>query len=438
IPDIAGMIRELVDSQSAGFTGFIDELEFVEIVQFLSISSSDMQLEIETKDNKGTLDFRGGELVHAETSDKQGAEAFYDIFLWKGGQFNPNKLPADLEQTIFEPVEGLLLEAARLEDEKSVMLETEEKIDDVEELPADEAMSAELVEKPDLEVKPEISSDTPATSTSAAPVKRKKKDGSDQKIISIENVTEIVSPIVDSFMQYFPKNKDKITYNKLPLQKLPSIVQHFVVFRLNQISRSSIRFENTPFDSSNIRVSEAALNLVNILMETWKITPDYFRSILEEAVEFHLFRSIDPTNTITDFLFGLTEGDCWQIEENINSIVTEKVIEDFFRLGEIEFDCQNEAKVTLKELEKKISKKIEKADDDNKFDSFYQSVEWLLYFASFVPNSQIFSIEMELISIMSKNRELKGFTAYLKKQKYPPEHPVTLDEFYEYLEDFRS
>ena len=61
---------------------------------------------------------KDGEVVHAEHDDLQGEEAFYKIITLEGGEIESMPLPEDVPLTIDRPMAALILEGARLRDER--------------------------------------------------------------------------------------------------------------------------------------------------------------------------------------------------------------------------------------------------------------------------------------------------------------------------------
>jgi hypothetical protein len=62
--------------------------------------------------NKGIICFRDGEIVHAQTGEIEGEEAFYQILSWELGTFDSDDKPAGAV-TIQESWDFLLMESMR-------------------------------------------------------------------------------------------------------------------------------------------------------------------------------------------------------------------------------------------------------------------------------------------------------------------------------------
>lgn len=93
------------------------ELTCEDLIQMHALSGRSLLLEIINEDDTGRIYFKNGKVIHAETAAHKGDEAFYEILSWETGIFKTESLETEVEATINQSVEGLLLEAARLKDE---------------------------------------------------------------------------------------------------------------------------------------------------------------------------------------------------------------------------------------------------------------------------------------------------------------------------------
>lgn len=67
---------------------------------------------VRSREKKGWIYFRDGEIVHAECDDLSGEEAFYAIVSWELGLYECNVASAEKE-TIQESWDFLLMESMR-------------------------------------------------------------------------------------------------------------------------------------------------------------------------------------------------------------------------------------------------------------------------------------------------------------------------------------
>ncbi len=104
------------DDDRMGLIGPV-ELACQDLIQMYSMDARTLILEIRHLDDMGRIYFEKGRVVNAETRDFVGRKAFMEIFGWKSGGFQTKPLGSNVEQTINESVEQLLLEGMSLPEE---------------------------------------------------------------------------------------------------------------------------------------------------------------------------------------------------------------------------------------------------------------------------------------------------------------------------------
>jgi predicted regulator of Ras-like GTPase activity (Roadblock/LC7/MglB family) len=102
----------------AGFEGVIPGLGVPDVIQLNLQNRFTGCLSIQSADAKGLLYFLDGVIVHVEHGNKSGEEAFYDILEWPNGRFGIQPGLAAPRTTILKPSQHLLLDAARILDER--------------------------------------------------------------------------------------------------------------------------------------------------------------------------------------------------------------------------------------------------------------------------------------------------------------------------------
>ncbi|NQU06092.1 MAG: DUF4388 domain-containing protein [Calditrichaeota bacterium] len=117
IGKLTHVINEIMDKENAGFDGVIESVQLPDIIQLINTSQSSVALKLSTTDKESSIFFVKGEIIHAESGDLTGEEAFYDIFNWVGGSFHTVPLVVDVKQTITSSTPTLIIEAARRQDE---------------------------------------------------------------------------------------------------------------------------------------------------------------------------------------------------------------------------------------------------------------------------------------------------------------------------------
>lgn len=99
-------------------SGSLAFISFADILQLLGSTGSSGVLEItDDKELKVKICFDHGDVVHAETEDLKGEDAFFLPFSWEKGYFKFLINNSDFEKTIENNLTGLILEGLRLLDE---------------------------------------------------------------------------------------------------------------------------------------------------------------------------------------------------------------------------------------------------------------------------------------------------------------------------------
>lgn len=107
--------------EGESFSGTIHEIDLIEYVQLLLLSRRQTVLEVSGRDGrKAHLYIDKGNVCHAELDDLQGEEAFYRCLEFEGGTFATQSWRTPERDTIELSGDFLLMEAARMRDEKSL------------------------------------------------------------------------------------------------------------------------------------------------------------------------------------------------------------------------------------------------------------------------------------------------------------------------------
>jgi len=102
--------------QETGFRG-VQSKSLVDIIQLEGLSRSSTTLRIVNGGLDGKIWMQDGDVVDASTSNLTATDAFKEILSWKNGSFEIMPFDAGRKRTIFDSVEGLLLETAQAIDE---------------------------------------------------------------------------------------------------------------------------------------------------------------------------------------------------------------------------------------------------------------------------------------------------------------------------------
>ncbi|SPF39856.1 Pentapeptide repeat protein (fragment) [Syntrophobacter sp. SbD1] len=100
------------------FRGTINSIRLADLLQIGCLSRSSLNIEVYSAGERGSIDIDSGRILHAQTGRIEGEEAFMKILGWEKGRFITYHLASSGAITIDKPVEHLLLQAHRLQDEK--------------------------------------------------------------------------------------------------------------------------------------------------------------------------------------------------------------------------------------------------------------------------------------------------------------------------------
>lgn len=112
------LVKDALRSNEEGLLGAV-RLNLSDLVQLYSFMSKTIVLEIlKAKDGEeGRIYLIRGQVIHAETDNLQGKEAFYEIQSWQSGIFKIKVPQTQIPHTIDKNVDALLLEGAHRQDE---------------------------------------------------------------------------------------------------------------------------------------------------------------------------------------------------------------------------------------------------------------------------------------------------------------------------------
>jgi len=111
---IDGVLRKQVDG---GFSGDVILESIPDLVQLFSLSNLTGALRIRNAGDTGVVWFDRGAVVHATTTQRQGAEAFYAILGWDSGDFDMERGAVSPTLSIHESPTALVIEGMRRLDE---------------------------------------------------------------------------------------------------------------------------------------------------------------------------------------------------------------------------------------------------------------------------------------------------------------------------------
>lgn len=112
----------LIDKVNEGLTaaekGHIVGVSLSSFMQLLSLDKKTCTLRIKSGDHIGTIFFSAGEILHAFTESLQGQDAALEITSWDPVEIELQNLCRQRERVITAPLGYILIESARMKDEK--------------------------------------------------------------------------------------------------------------------------------------------------------------------------------------------------------------------------------------------------------------------------------------------------------------------------------
>lgn len=97
-------------------SGDLKDFSFFDLIQLTSSSAKDYVIEVYSDDVEGKIYIKNGEVIHATCNEKIGIDAFYELSLLKSGEFYMSEFMGDVDRTISEKTDVLLLNAAYYND----------------------------------------------------------------------------------------------------------------------------------------------------------------------------------------------------------------------------------------------------------------------------------------------------------------------------------
>ena len=110
-------IRELLDREDRALEGNLQMMSLASIIQINCDERNQAQLTLNHQGQDGTIFFKDGEMIHAESAGLTGDEAIYSLLGWENGSFQLKMGTEPRQRTINKPWSGLLLEGMRRIDE---------------------------------------------------------------------------------------------------------------------------------------------------------------------------------------------------------------------------------------------------------------------------------------------------------------------------------
>ncbi|MBA4387384.1 MAG: hypothetical protein C0404_05345 [Verrucomicrobia bacterium] len=101
-----------------GVSGSLADMSFCDLIQVLSAGCKSVEIDVRKENQQGKLFLKEGNVIHAETAGVAGEDAFYRLMQWRSGEFSMKECSVFPEPTVMSSTMSLLMEGARLVDEK--------------------------------------------------------------------------------------------------------------------------------------------------------------------------------------------------------------------------------------------------------------------------------------------------------------------------------
>ena len=111
----------------AGLMGKLEDFDLTDIIQILNLGLKTAKVEIIRGEEKGILYLVHGKLVHVSLGRMIGPEAFFELMGWKEGNFSIVHGKRTNDVNVKSDTMWLVLEAARLMDERKVSRKLSER-----------------------------------------------------------------------------------------------------------------------------------------------------------------------------------------------------------------------------------------------------------------------------------------------------------------------
>ncbi|MFN7952787.1 MAG: DUF4388 domain-containing protein [bacterium] len=117
-----------IDTREQGVAGSLVDMGVVEMLQILGAGGKTITIHLNGSLGTGRIYLDNGHIVHADTDYIQGPRAALELVTWQEGTFTLRPNPPDLERTIFDNNDALILEGLRLADERAAEEASEARI----------------------------------------------------------------------------------------------------------------------------------------------------------------------------------------------------------------------------------------------------------------------------------------------------------------------
>ncbi|MDM8553917.1 response regulator [Desulfococcaceae bacterium HSG7] len=128
VEDLKEQINAHFNKMDEGFQGTLKNIQLNDIIQMCCLSIISMAIRVWQGSQSGVIYIKNGDIIHATFGETVGEEAFYQIVTWERGQFETLGDVTAPCVSINREWQFLLMEAARMVDEKALQKEKDDNI----------------------------------------------------------------------------------------------------------------------------------------------------------------------------------------------------------------------------------------------------------------------------------------------------------------------
>ncbi len=115
--DFNELADKIFEGLASGSRGYIQGITLPSFLQLLEMEQKTCTLTIRAHDRTGSIYFLKGKMINAETGDKKGEPAVYEMLTWEAPEIEIENVCRKKERTINRSLNHVLMEGFRLKDE---------------------------------------------------------------------------------------------------------------------------------------------------------------------------------------------------------------------------------------------------------------------------------------------------------------------------------
>lgn len=449
--ELSEIIRVELKEQVSGFGGMVEAVQLPDIIQMIGMSRRTITLNIIADKKRGNIFFRDGEVVHAVCGKKVGESAFYEIIKWYGGRFALAEPQSRMKQTITQSWQGLLLDAARIQDEARASLSAAKKADDNKLImsdngnidtseTADEYADINLLDDKDYESRAE--SDTQVESDT---VKILEDGGSilkDQSILSFDELyDDLIADIHKNALQYYlktwPEGEQNLAFNALPLNRLTVNLRRHFFFNFHLHWTRMISKQDVPFDFNNESIAKALQNLLLTLRKNWIISYRQYHEMLDESLRFEITHYIDPAKALALFVQKYTSGKAEKTISILQIMMENKLIGGEYESLNKDIGLLGVSHIRLKKLEDYLKAIVDARTEEEIFNEIRRSLQQLIEIVGINGNDSSREIDISIMMVMLKSRGLDNLANNIYSEMDDSKQSLSIEDFDSILEELQ-